>query len=194
MLTIIISVIFNSAMLFLSGLCDRIRGGWKGPGDVLTKVRKVPRLFEFLTVFILMLAVLPASPAMLAWSVLAAVLITSFGWQQDNGWRGRFVEGNAEYMNPDESHRWYHPVRFGALQGLLALPLVLWGPAQFAFLIYALILGQVLAMYLSEKLFPIHIEKGRLFDIKNAWAGSEFLGPLCTGAVWILLIYMGAWF
>ena len=193
MLTIIISVIFNSAMLFLSGLCDRIRGGWKGPGDVLTKVRKVPRLFEFLTVFILMLAVLPASPAMLAWSVLAAVLITSFGWQQDNGWRGRFVEGHPDY-DPDDMHDWYHPVRFGALQGMLVLPLVLWGPAQFTFLIYAMIIGQVLAMAISQELFKTHIEKGRLFDIKNAWAGSEFLGPLCTGAVWILLIYMGAWF
>lgn len=190
-MSIIISVVFKVWFGLMAGICDRIRGGWKGPGETLENIRKVPRLFEFLTVLFICWAALPVS--MLAWSVVAAVLVASVGWQQDNGWRGRFVEGNEGY-DPDDMHDWYHPVRFGALQGMLVLPLVLWGPAQFALLIYATIIGQVLAMAISQELFKTHIEKGRLFDIKNAWAGSEFLGPLCTGAVWILLIYMGAWF
>jgi hypothetical protein len=132
----------------------------------------------------LSLAVLPAS----AWvfAPIAGVIGGLLAWRQDNGWRGQFVFGNERY-DPTDLHRWYEPVRFGAIQGLVLLPLAIFY-APFAYFIHAAILGQILAMYVSEKLFKTHIEEGRIMDLKNAWPASELLGPIFTGLFWIAIV------
>jgi len=195
MFEFIFTTVWILACAFAAGLCDRIRGGWKGPDDMLADVRKMPFLFEGLVFVFMTSALIPivgTSMSASVWGWLLAIIMMVLAYQQDNGWRGRFVVGNEGY-NPNDSHRWYYPVRFGAIQGLLALPLVLWGPAYFSFLIYALILGQLTAMFVSELLFETHIEEGRMFGITNAWPGSELLGPFFTTLWWVLLITIGGW-
>ena len=191
MIDFIFAVGWVLACGLLAGVCDRIRGGWKGPGGVFTTVRKVPRLFEGLIFMFMSSALAPLiGPAAFIWALPFAAAGASLGYQQDNGWRGQFVESNMGY-DEDDVHKWYEPMRFGAWQGLLILPLVLWGPAYFSYFIYAVIIGQIVAMASSMSLFETHIEEGRLMNITNAWPGSEFLGPVFTTIFWALFIYLG---
>lgn len=180
----IITAVIKATLIFLSGLSDRIRGGWKGPSDALAGVRKLPVLFEGLVFFFMTLAVLGLGAIIPA--AIAGVIAGLWSWRQDNGWRGQFVFGNEGY-DPGDKHRWYLPIRFGAWQGFWFFPLMVFNPA-FGFLINACIAGQCLSMYLSEKLWSTHIDDGRAFDIKNAWPGSELLGPICTALLWLLMM------
>ena len=170
----------------LAGVADRIRGGWRGPGEVLKKVRKTPALFEGLVYSLLTMAVLPMSQ-WFPW----VLLVFPFGyicWRQDNGFRGKFVEANTTAYDEKDKHKWYDVVRFGALQGFIVLPLAIGNPV-FAYFIHAAILGQLMGMIFSMAVLSKH-EDERIFGLNNAWPGSEFFSAMFTGGFWILIMYL----